>query len=271
MKKLHKSLTPEEKDSLKGHRDRLRKRYLTQDNDYMDTNRMLELLLTYAIPRQDVYMLANSLLLKFGDISGVLNAGVDELMLVDGIGENAAILISLVASLNRKKMLAEMSSKSFKNTDQIARDVCKLFYDSEEERVLAVTFNSSMKMITYKFISDGQNGECVIDKRKIAKLILNDDVAGIIIAHNHPSGNLTPSTEDLGAMVELDKLVSAMSVKLIDMLIVSGDSYFKMSDAKNLSNNLSNSLDDHYSYIFADSISPERSELTKRILELENN
>ena len=108
MKKLHKSLTPEEKNSLKGHRDRLRKRYLTQDNDYMDTNRMLELLLTYAIPRQDVYMLANSLLLKFGDISGVLNAGVDELMLVDGIGENAAILISLVASLNRKKMLAEM-------------------------------------------------------------------------------------------------------------------------------------------------------------------
>ncbi len=271
MKKLHANLTPEEKNSLKGHRERLRKRYLTQDNDYMDTNRLLELLLTYAIPRQDVYMLANSLLSKFGDIAGVLNASVDELMLVDGIGETAAILISLVSSLNRKKTMAEIISKNFESTDELARNVCKLFYGSNEEKILAVTLNSSMRIISYEFVSSGAPGECVIDNRKIAKLILKDNVSQVIVAHNHPSGNVNPSAEDIRAMFDLDTFLESMSVNLIDMLIVSGDSFFKMSEVKKLSNSLAELSDEEYSYIFKNSISPERSELTKRILELENN
>ncbi len=267
LKKLHENLTPEEKNSLKGHRERLRKRYLTQDEDYMDTNRLLELLLTYAIPRQDVYMLANSLLSRFGDIGGVLNASVDELMLVDGIGQTAAILISLVSSLNRKKLLSEISCKTFENTDQIARDICKLFYDSNEERVLVVAFNSSMRMLSHQFVSRGQNGECVIDNREIAKFILKDGISSIIIAHNHPSGNVNPSAEDIRAMFELEMFLNSMSVKLIDMLIVSGDSYFKMSDAEKLSNRLADTLGEEPSYIFDKLISPERSELTSGILD----
>lgn len=270
MKKLHGNLTPEEKEALKGHRDRLRKRYLTQDEDYMDTNRLLELLLTFAIPRQDVYMLANSLLSKFGGIGGVLGASVDELMLVDGIGESTAILISLVSSLYRKKLLSEITSKSFESTDQLAKDVCKLFYNANEEKILAVALSNTMRIISYEFVSSGSGEECIIDNRKIAKLILKDNVSRVIVAHNHPNGNVNPSAEDIRAMFELDKFLESMSAKLIDMLIVSGDSYFKMSDAAKLSNSLFDSLDEDFSYSYGGSISPERSELTRRIIEIEN-
>ncbi len=271
MKKLHKDLAAEEKAAVKGHRERLRKRYMTQNSDYMDTSRLLELLLTYTIPRKDVYMLANDLLSKFGGIGGVLNASVDELLLVDGIGETAAILISLVSSLNRKKVLSEITSKSFGDVDQLARDICKLFYGiSSEERVLAVTLNSSMRIVSHEFISSGTSEECVIDNRKLAKLILKDDVSQIIIAHNHPSGNITPSSEDIQVMTETERFLKSMSVKLLDMLIVSGESYFKVSKAIEIVNKLYDSVDEESSYAFGNEVSLERRELSGRICELEN-
>ena len=269
MRKLHNNLTPEEKNAIKGHRERLRKRYLTQDNDYMDTNRLLELLLTYAIPRQDVYMLANNLLSKFGGIGGVFDASVDELMLVDGIGETTAVLISLVSALNKKKLLSEITSKSFESTDQLARDVCTLFYGSKEEKILAVTLNSSMRIISHEFISSGSSGECVVDNRKLARLILKDNVANIIIAHNHPNGNIYPSAEDMRVMLDLGEFLESMSVKLIDMLIVSGNSYFKISDANTLSDRLSAIIDSENSYIYGRNY-PESNDLAASLIEKRN-
>ncbi len=270
MKKLHNNLTKEELDAIKGHRERLRKRYVTQNEDYMDTTRLLELLLTFSIPRQDVYLLANSLLSKFGDIGGVLDASVDELMLVDGIGETTAILISLVSALNRKKLLSEISSKTFESTDQLARDVCTLFYGSKEEKILAVTLNSSMRIISHEFISSGSCEECVVDNRKLARLILKDNVANIIIAHNHPNGNIYPSSEDMRVMLELGGFLESMSVKLIDMLIVSGNSYFKISDAIKLSDKLSEVLDGESSYIYNGQSSPESNDLAASLIEKRN-
>ena len=270
MKKLHENLTPEEKNSLKGHRERLRKRYLTQDNDYMDNNRLLELLLTYAIPRQDVYMLANSLIAKFGGIDAVLDASTDELMLVDGIGETAAILISLVSALNRKKMLAEITSKTFRDTDELARDICKLFHGSKEEKIIAVTLNNSMRISSHDVISSGTPEECFIDNRKLARLILKDNVSNVVIAHNHPSGNITPSPEDLHAISHLGNFLNSMSVSLIDMLIVSGDSYFRVSEAKKFADNISEALGDDRSYIYSGLVSGESNEIASNILEKRN-
>ena len=94
-------LTKEEKDLLKGHRERLRKRYITQDKDYMNDARLLELLLTYSIPVQDVYPISVKLLAKFGDIENVLSASIDELCTVNGIGSSTAILINIRKLLKR--------------------------------------------------------------------------------------------------------------------------------------------------------------------------
>ena len=271
MKPLHKNLTQDEKDSLRGHRQRLRTRYLTQDEDYMDNSRLLELLLTYAIPQKDVYLLANSLLMRFGDLAGVLDASVEALESVSGISESSAILINLVATLSRKKMLCRSERKAYSDCDEIAKEICRLFYGVSDERILILTFNSSMEMLSHEFISEGKPGECTVDNRKTAKAILKDGVTNVVMAHNHPGGSINPSAEDISAMFELEKLLSSMSVKLVDMFIVSGDSYFKMSEAARLSNRLYDSLDEDLSYSFGKSITPETNELAETVLKIDSS
>ncbi len=243
-------LPKEEAELLKEHRDRLKQRFLTQDTDYMNDARLLELLITYAIPRKDVYQTAVKLLAQFGDIESVLCANVDELCSVKGIGKNTAILISLMNVLRRRAIIAKNNRKTFNNPGAIGRKMCELFSGVKSEKVLVLTFNGSMQLLSRVWLSSSHPSECIVDNRELAKIILNEEVAHVAIAHNHPNGNILPSAEDIRTSMELGKLIETMEVHLIDTFIVSGDEYYRISDAIHYVGDLEKRNSDTYSYVY---------------------
>ena len=100
-----------EKNPHSGHRDRMRQRFIRDGLDSFQDHEALELLLFYAIPRRDVNELAHRLLLRFGSLSGVFDASMDQLTTVEGLGPQAAALIKLVPQLNRKYQLSRLKGE----------------------------------------------------------------------------------------------------------------------------------------------------------------
>lgn len=243
-------LTPEERKRIAGHRERLRKRFLTQDNDYMNDARLLELLLTFVIPQKDVYVTAVKLLAKFGDIDGVLSASFDELCSVSGIGEMSALLIKVVPALSRRCIIAKNNRNNFEDSDDIGQKMCEMFYDRKEERFLALSFNSSMQLIGHEWLSSGTSDECQIDVEGMMRVLLRENVAFVAFAHNHPNGKLSPSAHDIRALLEINRLMRPLSPKLIDMYIVSEDRFYKMSEAMHYVGEVKRFNEDEYSYAF---------------------
>lgn len=236
------------KEHLKGHRNRLKLRFLTQNSDDMDDTRLLELLLTYALPRKDTYPLAAELIVRFGDINGVFSADINELCSIDGIGQNTAILIKIVPTINRKCHLAAKNRKVFKTSESIAENFCKLFFGMTSEKLVLMSFNSKMELLKVDWISEEKPNECFVDMRAIGKISLRHDVAHVALAHNHPSGSLQPSWEDLNLMVKLRDFFQVMSVDFIDMYIIHENNYFEMSKAEQMASAVS--PEEEYSYLF---------------------
>lgn len=264
-------MTPEEKKLLDEHRKRLRKRFLTQDNDYMNDARLLELLLTFAIPQKDLYVTAVRLLAKFGDIEGVLSASYDDLCSVNGIGEKSALLIKVVPALSRRCVIAKNNRKNFKNADEVGEKICELFYGIKEERFLVLSFNSSMNLIGHEWLSYGTSDECQIDVEAMMRVMLRENVAFVALAHNHPNGKLTPSAQDIRASLEINRLMRPLSPKLVDMYIVSDDKFYKMSEAMHYVGEVKRLNDDEYSYAFDDGFDAlDAAEMAEILLERES-
>ncbi len=243
-------LTEAEKRMLAGHRDRLKKRFLSQKVDDMDDSRMLELLLTYALARKDTYPLAVNLLIEFGGLDNILNASIDDLCAIEGIGENTAILIKLISALDRKAMLARNKRITLNTTELIAAKFCQLFTGVREERIYMLTFDSQMKLQSSLCIGEGSPSECIIDKRKITKALVRDNIAHVALAHNHPNGDIAPTTSDLNSTAALQKLIKSMGVDLVEAFIVHENRYFKMSDAHKLLDHYENRFDEEFSYLY---------------------
>ena len=107
-----------------GHRERIKERFLKTDGKDLLDYELLELLLTYAIPRIDVKPLAKTLLINFGSLGNVLSAPVDELVKIKGIKEHTAILIKLVASMEQSLLKTEMKTKSHLNSWEAVENYC---------------------------------------------------------------------------------------------------------------------------------------------------
>ena len=259
-------LTDEEKKRISGHRDRLKKRFLTQDTDYMDDSRILELLLTYAIPRIDVYPIAVNLLIKFGDLDGIFAASVDELCSVQGIGENTAVLLKLLPTINRNCALSRNKRRTFKSEEKIAEEMCKYFHGLHEERTLIALFDSSMQLIKTEFVSTGSPTECAVDLRTIAGMIIRNDVAKVAIAHNHPNGDITPSFTDMKTMSEIKRFMNDLRTEIIEMYIVHGNNYFRISEASALAHTVHGKLDPATALLYNSFDSEEEYELVEAVI-----
>lgn len=263
------TMTKEEKEKLKGHRKRLRKRFLTQNSNDIDDSRMLELLLTYSIPQIDVYPIANALLAKFGDLDNILSASIDDLCSIKGIGENTAILIKLQPALGRKCILAKSKRKTYKNPEDIAKLFCGMFYGICGEKLAVASFTSSFELLSCEWLSGGYPGECTVDNREIMKILVRNNVGYVAFAHNHPNGDVKPSASDIEAMFILKEMINSVSVNLIDMFIISEDRYFKMSEAATLSDKLGEYSDEEFSYVFGNSLSSISAEFAEIVIENE--
>lgn len=213
------------------HRKRLRKKFIN-NCDTMEKHEILELLLSFAIPRRNTNEQAHALLKQFGSVKDVIDAPMDALQSIDGIGERSAVLIKLVGVLTRLYM-EDTSPKSRSLTkDQIGRILMNKFINRTDETLAMVLFNAKMKMIYCDILNKGDIHSVSTSAKDLLELALKYKARYAILAHNHPSGIALPSKNDIEATISLRQMFKPLGILLIDHLIFSENDYVSLADSE---------------------------------------
>lgn len=215
--------------SREQHRERVRAAYLKNSFESMSDSNVLELLLFYSIPRKDVKEISYALLNRFGTLEGVFNADIKELMKVNGVGENTAILINLFKNIDLR--LERNKNRQVKKLDDSSKAM--EFAKNElsnlsREEIIIITLDNSLNVISVNRVSQGGAGHASAEPYKIMECIFRDNASNIIIAHNHPTGDAIPSAEDIDFTVEILNLCRKINIRLNDHIIVGRNDVLSM-------------------------------------------
>ena len=210
----------------KGHRNRMRKKYLMSGADSMPTHELVEILLYYCIPQKDTNELAHQLLERFGSIEGLLSSSPDELSSVSGIKESASVLISLVNALNRRREVEKaLPPKVFDDEAVTGEYLVGLFNNISVERFYVILLDNSMRHIETVCISEGSVNANEFNVRRIVEQAFFRHASNVIIAHNHPGGRVIPSMADIDATRDLNAALSLMGINLVEHFLVADEKY----------------------------------------------
>ena len=212
-----------------GHREKLRQRYLNFGLDAFEEHEALELLLFYAIPRRDTNPIAHKLLEHYGSLSAVLSASVGDLKQREGIGENAAILLTLLSKIMQKSRLKDLRTV-LRDTERAAAYLLERFAGEEEEVVYQLCLGPRGKLLSCRRLGEGGLASAHLDIRRLLENALMDSAHGVILSHNHPSGQAIPSNEDITATRKVREALKTIGVPLQDHIIVAGGDYISMRE-----------------------------------------
>ena len=221
-----------------GHRVRMKQRYLNQGLDGFSDHEALELLLYYAIPRADVNPAAHRLIERFGSFHAVLDAPLEEIREVKGLGENAGLLFRLVKDVNRRYLLdrqADGKKPRLSGTEESGRFLVPYFYGVTEERIYAAFLDDDLQLLSCRQLGEGGVNAALMNVRRLVEMALREKATGVIPAHNHPAGQAVPSTEDQEATVKIRNALAAVQIRLLDHIIVRGMEYASMQECGHLS------------------------------------
>jgi DNA repair protein RadC len=215
-----------------GHRERLRARYRKDGIDSFEEHEILELLLFYAIPYQDTNPIAHRLLERFGSLAGVLDAPEEELEKVKGIGENAALLLKLLPDVYRRYQISLQKKVTYiAGEKDVAAYLQKWFVGRSHEFVLLMLLDSRHRLLFCDTINEGTAVTANIYVRKIVQTAVRYDAVFAFLAHNHPSGELLPSVQDLNATKLVYQALSSVEVQLVDHIIVSQSDFISLKQS----------------------------------------
>ncbi len=209
-----------------GHRERMRGKINTMGADGMTSEDILEMALYLSLPRGDTKAIAKALLRRFHSFSGVLNAPIEELLKVKGVGNKTAESLHIIPQLARYYL--DDTNKSRKRIFDInsAYDHFKhKFIARTKECVAVILLNSRGKVMYNNVLWEGSVSQVGIYVRELVSLCIYYDADCAIIAHNHPSGNPAPSRGDVVATKELQIALEGINVSLEDHLIITESDY----------------------------------------------
>lgn len=213
-----------------GHRDRLRGRFVKSGAGAFEDYELLEMILFAAIPRKDVKPLAKKLLADFGSLSGVFGAGLEELKKVPGLSENSAVLLKNIHALTQRMLIGDVEKKPILSSWQKLIDYCYVAMAHEKREHFRVLFlNRKNQLIADEVQQIGTVDHAPVYPREIVKRALELGATALILVHNHPSGDPTPSDSDLAMTEEIIRAAGALDVLVHDHLIISknGHTSFK--------------------------------------------
>ena len=223
----------QKKDHLHhGHRKRKKAQFLKSGIEHLPEHEPLEFLLYYAIPRGDTNYIAHRLIDKFGSLVGVINAGFEDLMKVEGVGDNAASLICFMRMFSKLyiERQAQKELESLFNSKLLKEFCTALFIGALEEEFHCLYLTDDLKLISHEKICNGRLGEVNIPVRKITRSILERNCSRLVITHNHPAGSCIPSRADVDSTKNIHDIYKKMEVDLVDHIIVGRDGVTSMRE-----------------------------------------
>lgn len=204
-----------------GHRERLRKKFL---DGQLTEYEILELLLTYAIPRRDVRMLSRQLYKKYGNIQQLLSAPIESLMDNDGIKENTATFFKVIHKLMTLEHKYTLDNAPVFHNQKVLENYCKLIVGGKPTEEFHVLYlDSQFKLIKDELHSSGTTDWAAVYVREIVKRALDLNARSVILLHNHPTPMVAFSMQDIEITLELEDTLNKIGISVYDHLLVSGD------------------------------------------------
>ncbi len=214
-----------------GHRERMRERIRNSGLVALQDHEILEYILYAFVPRKDTNEIAHSLIERFGSFAGVLNADEKSLSAVCGMTANASLFISQLPDVFRKYMQDNEKERLNLKGRGVARSyIGSVLYGKRQEEVYAVALDAHDGVINSRFLSSGSGDAVELSVRAVVDFALSNTASSIIIAHNHPSGSVSPSQRDLDVTREVYDTLSALGITLEDHLIFAGKEYYSFEE-----------------------------------------
>jgi len=205
----------------RGHRDRLRQRFLAGGPDPLPDYEMVELLLFLAIPQKDVKPLAKTLIARFGSLAGVLTASIDDLTAIDGVKTNTATAFKLVQAAAERLARQQVMNKPVLASWDKLLDYCHISLAHEPiEQFRLLFLDRKNVLIADEAQQRGTVDHTPVYPREVVKRALELNASALILVHNHPSGDPTPSRSDIDMTRQIRDAAKAVGITVHDHLII---------------------------------------------------
>ena len=230
----------EEKEAVKnihaGHRKRMKAQFREHGLEAFTDIQALEMLLFYAFPQKDTNPVAHALLERFGSYRKVMEASVDDLLGTRGIGEHAALLISLVVEMNRRylKCLRNPSEQRrvLKDVDDYCDYAKDLFRYRTTEEIYMICMNGDRRVQSEHLLASGDVSSVGLPLRKMLEITLREGAVYVLLTHNHIADIAVPSNADVSSTAQVYRLFQMLGVVLVDHVVVADGDCVSMRDSK---------------------------------------
>ena len=210
--------------SVKGHRARLRQRFVQSGLDGFHDYEVLELLLTYAIPRSDVKPIAKRLMDEFTTLAGVFDATVLELQQVHGMGEAGAGFLNVIRAVEARHLRDALPQRDVLNTPERVKDYLQVWFQGKRIESFGVVFaNQQYAHLATEILFEGTVDRTAVYPRTIIKRALVLDAKAIILFHNHPGGTKRASDADIALTRRMETACEALDIRVLDHFLVVGN------------------------------------------------
>jgi DNA repair protein RadC len=215
-----------------GHRERLRARFMEAGAQALADYEMLELVLFRAVPRRDVKPLAKDLLLKFGSFAEVISAPAERLK-QEGLGEAAVIELKVVQAAAQRLARGEVKKRTAMSSGTAVIDyvrAAQAFAEKEQFRILFL--DKKNRVIADEVQQQGTVDHTPVYPREVVKRALELSATALILVHNHPSGDPTPSQADVEMTRQVAQVARTLGIQVHDHVIVGKDGHVSMKELK---------------------------------------
>jgi len=215
----------------KGHRVRMRERFLKHGFEGFSDHEILELLLFYAVPRRDTNPLAHAILNEYKSLANVFDADTHDLAKIPGVGENIAAFLSMIPALVRLYEKSRFNEKAFLyNTERMGQYAVSLLKGETNEVFAMICLDSNRCVHWSGIIATGVIDRIEAYPRRVMAEVIKHNAKTVIFAHNHPHGTLMPSVSDKDATRQLTELLRGIDVTVLDHIIVSENRFYSMAE-----------------------------------------
>ncbi|MEK6540504.1 MAG: DNA repair protein RadC [Pseudomonadota bacterium] len=212
-----------------GHRARLRDRLVGVGGDALSDHELIEYLLALAIPRRDTKALAKALLREFGGIGPLMSADAESLRRVTGMGETSAAAIKIVQACVLRILQGEVQDRPILGNWQGLLDYLRADMAFRlNERVRVLHLDSRNHLIRDEVMSDGSIDQSAIYVREVVRRALELGSAAIILVHNHPSGDASPSKQDIAVTRDIADTCKRLGIAVHDHVIIGRSTHVSM-------------------------------------------
>jgi DNA repair protein RadC len=224
---MAKQAVDEQPEALAGHRSRLRERFRKAGLRGFHDYEVLELLLTFAVPRRNVKPTAKDLVKRFGGLRRVFDASLEDLQGVPGVGQSAAVLIKFLKEAASLYLEEGIRKQPIVDSPETVIDYCRHNLLGQHNELFQVIYlNPQNEVIDLETVAEGTVDHTAVYPRRIIEGALRHNAVGLIFVHNHPDGNAEASDADRRLTQALAQAAGSVGIAVHDHLIIGRDGCF---------------------------------------------